>query len=486
MSVSAPTGAAGPGRIGAERALVAAGAVAIVVATVAAVAVVGPVGLLAPAAVAALVVLVARPPIALGLLAATTLLFEDANTPTTVAGRFFTPFHGPSPAELLVFALAVGVALDVRRRRSDALLPGGVGVALIVMACAIAAAAVVGYDGGADRSPLGESVRQLALLVIVPVLVVNVVRDQVALRHAVVLGGGAAVIKAALGLASLPSGGDLNDGTLALTYYEPTANVLILAAILGVIAAGVRGVRIPWGWWVATALLLVPSLALSYRRSFWIATVAGVVLVAVAGSGRARRRLMIPALCVVLGLGYLGVTTFGAGSTDQALVERARSLDPRALQTNVEDRYRLDERRNVTAEVRAAPITGLGLDVPWRARYPLSVEHDGGRQYVHFVALWWWLRLGVAGLLAYVLLMAATTAAAWRVSRSHPDPLVRTAGLAAFALVPAVALAETTASFTGADTRMTVVVAVLVGLVAAARRQSRSPVALDHPLVERR
>ena len=87
------------------------------------------------------------------------------------------------------------------------------------------------------------------------------------------------------------------------------------------------------------------------------------------------------------------------------IVKRAASLNPTSIEANAEDRYRLDERANVLAEIKRHPITGLGMGIPWAATaQTLSLEsgEGEGREYVHFAALWFWLKLGILGLCAYI------------------------------------------------------------------------------------
>ena len=64
----------------------------------------------------------------------------------------------------------------------------------------------------------------------------------------------------------------------------------------------------PWWAWT-TAPLALASLLLSYRRSFWIGTSVGLVLVILLGSGRFGRRIVLP-LIVVVGVG-LALTLSG-------------------------------------------------------------------------------------------------------------------------------------------------------------------------------
>ena len=108
------------------------------------------------------------------------------------------------------------------------------------------------------------------------------------------------------------------------------------------------------------------------------------------------------------------------------------SLAPSKLEANVEDRYRLDERANVLNAIREHPVTGLGVAIRWSADVqPLSVEHgEEGRQYVHFDALWFWLKLGVLGLFAYVGVMVGSMVLAFQVWRRSREPVLRVFGLA--------------------------------------------------------
>jgi O-antigen ligase len=286
---------------------------------------------------------------------------------------------------------------------------------------------------------------------------------------------GLAIVKAALGLIEVVGGyGSSIDGSSKLTYYEPTANWLILIAVLGVFAAVVAGARPPV-WMLLGTPLLVASLILSYRRSFWIAAVLGLLLVLLLALSPTGRRMLVPVgLLVAAAIWLLGSINFQSQSP---LVRRVASLAPSSLETNLEDRYRLDERENVLGAIREHPITGLGIRVPWPATFrPLAVEHVEGRQYVHFVALWFWLKLGILGLIAYVMLMIAAAALSWRVWRRSHEPLLRAFGLASLCGFAGLIVIETTASFTGVDARFTVLLGAQLGLlVLLSKRERASP-----------
>src|SRR6185369_9901897 len=103
-----------------------------------------------------------------------------------------------------------------------------------------------------------------------------------------------ALLKAAMGLIVMAAGGSVElDGGTHLTYYEPTANWLMLLALLGTVAAIAGGM--PKQRWMALGVpLLVGALLLSYRRSFWIAAVLGLLLVLLLGTSPRGRRVLVP------------------------------------------------------------------------------------------------------------------------------------------------------------------------------------------------
>jgi hypothetical protein len=278
-----------------------------------------------------------------------------------------------------------------------------------------------------------------------------------------------AIVKAILGLIEVAGHyGTAIEGASTLTYYEPVANWLIMIAMLTVFAALLARVRLPL-WVLLGTPLLIACLVLSYRRSFWIGAVLGVMLVVMLGTSSAGRRLLVPAtLGVIAAILLLGSINFQSQSP---IVKRVSSLAPAKLETNVQDSYRLDERANVLGAIDEHPITGLGVTIPWAATVqPLSVEHEEGRQYVHFAALWFWLKLGILGLFAYVGLIAGSMTLAWQAWRRSTEPLLRAFGLASLCGIAGLIAIDTTASFTGVEPRFTLLFGMQVGLLALLAR----------------
>ena len=228
------------------------------------------------------------------------------------------------------------------------------------------------------------------------------------------------------GLAWVLGAGRVIEGTV-LTYYAPLANLLLLAFVLGVLAARLRGAALPrFVLWLAPLALAV--LILSFRRNFWIALVLGAVLVVLVAVGARGRLLLVPAgVLIVISL-YFGLTALSASQSDSPVVQRAQSLTPSKVQGNAQDRYRLDEQRNVRAEIARHPVFGIGLGVPWTARYPLAQALPGGRQYTHVVLFWYWLKLGLLGVIAYLWTMAAAIGTGLRVWRTTTTAASRAPG----------------------------------------------------------
>ncbi|MDQ6750421.1 MAG: O-antigen ligase family protein [Actinomycetota bacterium] len=433
--------------------------------------------LLALVGLAVALLLLERPAFLVGGLIVLTVLVEgrDASPLFPDAAAIYEPaVGGVIPLELLSILMLMGVGLEVLRRR-DLLLPEPLTVPLLVLVMAILFGLTMGYFDGAPVADMVAVLRKLLNLVILPLVIVNVVRTRAQLRTAVAIVCGLALVKALVGLSAVIGGFGFSapeaggGGTIILTYYESTANWVLALFVVGFVAALTTRARMPrWVW--ATAPLALASLLLSYRRSFWIGASVGLVLVVLLGSGRFGRRVVLP-LIVVVGIG-LALTLSGHVVTEQQspLIKRAQSLDPTKLKTNKEDRYRIDERRNVLADIADHPITGMGIARGWEERYPVSVERKGSRDYVHFVALWYWLHLGILGLAAYLWLFGAAIAAGYGLWKRGREPWMQAIGLGFVGSLAALMIAETTASFTGIELRATIVVGAALGLLAAARR----------------
>lgn len=428
-------------------------------------------GLLAPLALALGLLTMRRPLAMVALLAGLVILCEGQTFGilTFTANLYKKIYHDLTFVDVLVALTVISIAIALVRRRSALYVPRALQLPLVLLALAMTVGFVVGHAAGASTRFVLASENVLAYLLFVPVAVANLDIGRRGVQRVLVSGFVLAVVKSVLGLMELASGhGRFIERGVTITYYEPLANWLVMVALLALLALAVARVRLPV-WAYASAPLLAASLLLSYRRSFWVAfALAAVLLVLLAVSPLGRRLLVPAAICIGLAVWLVGSVHF---QSQLPIVKRAVSLSPTRIEANAEDRYRLDERANVMAEIGRHPIEGIGLTTPWSASTrPLSVEHEGGRQYVHFAALWYWLKLGILGLVAYVGLLVASAALAFRVWRSSQEPYVRAFGLASLCAIGGLAVIETTATFTGVDGRFTVLFAVQLGLLARLAR----------------
>jgi hypothetical protein len=426
----------------------------------------GGAGLFIPLVLVVIVLLIRRPVAAVATAVALPVLCEGSTFGIPVMTRLYHHlYHELTFLDALVLVAGVAVAADLVRRRRQPHVPPALAFPLLLVALAMAAGLAVTRAGGAGLRDTLFSMHVLGYLLVLPIVVVNldVDRSQLALllEGALAL----ALLKAGMGLIVMASGGSVAlDSTTHITYYEPTANWLILLALLGTIAAIAGG--FPRERWMAIAIpLLLASLVLSYRRSFWIAGVLGLLLLLLLGTSRRGRRVLVLSVALVgVSIWLLGSISFQAQTP---LATRVQSLAPTRLESNAEDRYRLDERVNVIAEIRRHPITGIGLQQGWVASArPLPVEHVDGRLYVHFGLLWWWMKLGILGAAAFVSVLIGGMLLAWRAWRRNREPLFRCFGLASLCGFAGLVVVETTASFTGVDARFTVLLAAQLGLLA--------------------
>jgi O-antigen ligase len=436
----------------------------------------GSVGLLAPLLLVLGVVLIARPFLAVGLLVALTIFCEGPTFGlfSFTSNIYGTIYHDITLLDVFVVLAVFSVGLDMVRQGRSLWVPRPLALPLTVLALAMIAGVVTGRASGASLRFALTSEHILAYLLTLPLAVANLDLDRAQLMRLMRVLFVVATVKALFGLIEvLGHFGVPVEGATTLTYYEPASNWLIMVALLGVFAMVLARARPPV-WALLASPALIACLVLSYRRSFWIGAVLGLLLLLLLGTTPTGRRMLVPA-----GLG-LAVAVWLLGSihfqTQLPVVKRVASLSPSKLEANAQDRYRLDERANVLGEIRSHPITGLGVTIPWAADVqPLSIEHEEGRQYVHFAALWFWLKLGILGLFSYIAVILGSMACAWQAWRNSSEPLLRAFGVASLCGMAGLLAIDTTASFTGVDARLTVLIAAQVGLLALAVRTSASP-----------
>ncbi len=443
----------------------------------------GPKGPLVPVIGVLCLVLLRFPGFTFGLLLVLTVLAEGEPTGAIPSGAFFyeQAVSSLTPPDLLLLLGLGGVLLRFVTEDERPRLPDPLTIPLILLALALAGGVIVGYTAhaGVSQGDLFHRGMHVVYLILTPLLAVNVLRDSRALKIFAVVAAALAAFKGLSGLyvALGGFGSTVEDETIS--FLNPTPNLIMLALVLGAAAALVRKVRIPV-WIMAGAPIALLSIVLSFRRSFWIAAAFTLVAVVIIAS-RQRGRAVLAVAGVTLALTLVAVVTVGSSEdpSSSPLAERAQTISPSGLGENRGDRYRVDERKNVVENIEEAPLTGIGLGVPWEVHQPLAEAHD--RRYVHVASLWYWLALGPLGLIAYLAVIGGGLLTAVKVWRRHPDEIVQVCAIACFGTILGMGIVELTATFTGVEPRISLIIGAGLGWLAAAWRdlpgKDRAPAA---------
>jgi O-antigen ligase len=382
-----------------------------------------------------------------------------------------TPVLKFSPFFLLLLLTTIAVLLDIRRPEVRGRLPRPFGAALVLVFLAI----LFGYANaalgpGIKRFAFLGSIEDYGVLLLPPLLVVNLVRDEKDLRKLLTFFAALTVLKAVAGIFAVIGGiASSNIGIGRVSYLAPTANWMTLVYILVIIAARMAKARLPaWVWW--STPLVIASLLLSQRRAFWLAAVLAIALLILIGSGRTGRRLIVPAILAIGLAVYLATATGLLGGVQGELVRRATSINPTQVTANKEDRYRLAELNNTWPAIKRQPLEGLGIGVPWPETSPLPFEYPFNHYFAHMAGLYWWMTCGLMGLAAYLLLMGTAVVTGIRLWRRNATPLLRAVALAIGLGVAGLMVDELTTTVIGADARGTAVVAIAIGILAVIYR----------------
>jgi hypothetical protein len=439
--------------------------------------------------VAALIVLLAaaalltKPVLAIAV-AVTIPIAVEPDWPSSVHLQAFynlIPGTKIAPVELLVFIAVIAGLLTLGGVRDAVGMLGMLRPALMLLVIGLLVGAITGISSGVGVTEVINDSRNAYEIFLVPIAVVCIVGHRVSLRTALTYVFGLTSLKCVAGVVAYVIHQSSPSGSSHLTYYLAPTNILTMFALLYLLSARMERVRLPRWMWLSALPLLV-SLTLSERRSFWLGTMLGVVILVVLLVGPRGRRLLLPGIAIIaltfaltlsghIGGSWLDSNSSATAGNGSSLSGRLLSINPTTLSANPNDRYRTEERRNVLADLAKAPITGLGLGDNYVQHYPESYE-DISHLYVHFAALWWWMKGGIFGLIGYVVLIILLIAAGVRVFLGHPDRAVSAAGIAAAAGSAGFAFAELTATFAGPDIRSSIVLGGLIGLLAVGLRET--------------
>ena len=186
-------------------------------------------------------------------------------------------------------------------------------------------------------------------------------------------------------------------------YSFPVAVTLAFGALA---SGALRGWR-QRGVVLAVLVLNAVALLLTFERTFWVATAAAVLLVALR-SGRARRARALLSLAVSV---IIGVSVLAAVSPSTLQTAEQRLLSIGQYQTDNSVRYRTVESGFVLAKIRAKPLLGWGLGDTIYWGQPWQQDPSSATPYSHVGYLWLAWREGLLG--GGVLLLLLALSALW-------------------------------------------------------------------------
>ena len=169
----------------------------------------------------------------------------------------------------------------------------------------------------------------------------------------------------------------------------PVAVILAAAALVS------GGLQTRLGRATAGVVLLanLAGLLLTYERTFWVATIIGLLFVVAGSSGRARvRALFWGPLAIVV---FFSVMSTVAPDTLGAARERLLSLGD--YQSDNSLRYRIIESRHVVDEIKQRPLTGSGLAAEIYWGRPYEGVPPSSQDFAHNGYLWIAWKLGLIG-----------------------------------------------------------------------------------------
>ena len=305
-------------------------------------------------------------------------------------------------------------------------------------------------NGAAAKAAVLQFRPMIYLLALIPALVAA--SDDRGLRKLVAFSAGLAFLVSVVAIVQVVVGPNLIlfnvDGFEALVRVDPATGFLRVrppGLYLVYAAAAWSLCRLVWGapgrGRVASAVLLIVSLAgiaLSFNRNMLVGLVIGVSVAFLF----ARRKGRAVALVLVMGVLLIGgLLTISAGSLNQPVVARFASLlDSGERGSALSDRAM--ESAAAWQAVSRKPLTGVGWGPGYGAlatRLSRGTVTTFERPWIHNQYLSFWVRAGILGAVALVLIYGIAIVTAGRNSRKAPAEedwidLALVASVTAFAL----------------------------------------------------
>jgi O-antigen ligase len=284
---------------------------------------------------------------------------------------------------------------------------------------------------------------------------------------------------AATGGNAIDQAGQPENRVLGDAFLLPTLGLVFLLARWLV---GARPVVLRRGAVVPLAVLMAAALLVTFQRGAWLALLGGLaVVVILAGRGRRRRRLAGGVLAVIALVSALALVGAAGGSQHgivHAATDRFASISD---EQNVSNKHRLVEWQTAIQGIERHPAWGIGVGSTitfWSPLYSDVTKRMGGTYvtyYLHNSYIWTALKLGVAGLLALLGLIATGVVTAVRTLARSSDVTVRGLLVGAVGAIACFLVLAMTGPHLTID-RSACFLAAVLGLIAAlAGTGDRSP-----------
>jgi hypothetical protein len=271
-------------------------------------------------------------------------------------------------------------------------------------------------------------------------------------------------------------------------YYEHDDVIFLATFVILALSAFVFGVRgRVRGWGIVAIPPLLYTLLASDRRAGTIVLLAGLLAVALTLFFVKRRAFftgMVPVLATVAL--FLALTWNATGMLGQP-ARAIRSLSEPSARDEASNSYRSAETFNIRETIRDEPILGVGfgrefymvIQLPDLSWWPFW------RFETHNNVLWIWLKTGLAGYLAFWLLIGGALSRAAFAARQLLDPGLRLAALFSLvALVGTIVYGYVDLAFVSG--RTTVLLGVVLGIVSVIPRLDRQALLAPwHPRADR-
>lgn len=206
----------------------------------------------------------------------------------------------------------------------------------------------------------------------------------------------------------------------------------------------ILGLLIAAGWVVSKvrpvlAMVLLGTcflgLLLTYGRTLVVGTALALIIVGILLGMRRAAKLAV--MGAIIGTVVVVAVMFAKPRVYDALEDRLLSIKTEVIRGDSFS-YRLIENQAAMARIAGAPILGIGIGQDYRQPYLAGYQGDFAdvqARYIHNGYLYVLLKLGVAGLLAYVAFIAVFFARARRVLKATTQPYDRALVAASIALL---------------------------------------------------